>query len=82
MDAMDEFERPSLLHTKSDTHIFRNRNGPVRKKSPPRGPISGKATPADGEMTPDLPDTGKRHISFKHVCRAMRSGGGASRSPD
>jgi hypothetical protein len=64
----DDLERPILLQTKSDTNIFRNR-GAMRRRSPPRGPItsgqnSGKATPPDSK--PESPNVhpGKRHISF------------------
>ena len=66
VEPMDDQERPILLQTKSDTNIVRTRNGPTRKKSPPRGPISGKATPS-GALTPQLEapqPNGKRHISF------------------
>ncbi len=67
IDGMADGDRPILHQTKSDTNIFRTRNGPTRKKSPPRGPISGKTTPLGdgGGVTPEtqIPN-GKRHISF------------------
>ncbi len=68
VDPIEDGDRPILLQTKSDTNIFRTRSGPTRKKSPPRGPISGKATPAGGDRTPVTPEiihiSGKRHIKF------------------
>ena len=62
-DGLEDGQRPILLQTKSDTNIFRTRSGAARRKSPPRGPFSGKATPMDGQLTPE-PSSGKRHISF------------------
>ena len=78
VDPMEEDgERPILLQTKSDTNIFRTRNGPTRKKSPPRGPISGKVTPS-GDITQEILSTsGKRHISFNtfvEQCVAVEAG--------
>ncbi|KAK4685550.1 hypothetical protein P7C73_g4597, partial [Tremellales sp. Uapishka_1] len=65
-DDVDELDgdRPQLLQTKSDTNIVRA--NVARKRSPPRGPISGKATPAGGEMSPPLHSavSNKKHISF------------------
>lgn len=65
IDDLVDGERPVLMQTKSDTNIFRHG---TRKKSPPRGPISGKATPATGAVTPITPEiphsNGKRHIKF------------------
>lgn len=67
-DPIDiDSERPLLLQTKSDTNIVRNRTGVARKRSPTRAPISGRNTPrplVSGEVTPELPHSSKRHISF------------------
>ncbi|KAL7420966.1 protein phosphatase regulator [Cryptotrichosporon argae] len=59
--------RPALMQTKSDTNILAARGTP-RRRSPPRHPITANnivEIPAPGGApSPDVPGSGKRHISF------------------